>query len=299
MGRNVCILLPRLGIYPALGRMLSDAFDESGWQVTLRFRPDENLLNHDLLLLAGLSRYDGGLMETLRRHRDRRPVTVLWQLEPLPPLQLSPLGEEVGFRLAACDWGRLSPWMRRVLTCLVPFRPKVFRMSWRWLARPYARQVIQAPDQEGWREFDVEIYFNALAEWRRIGELRATGCVDHYFATVQPRVEFLRSRGIDAHLLSFGHHPDWGRDLQLKRDIDVLFLGRSDRGRRGRMLGELREELARRGRTLMMVPEAFGAERESLLNRSRIFVNLLRTPHELAGLRVLLGLACGALVVSE
>jgi spore maturation protein CgeB len=35
------------------------------------------------------------------------------------------------------------------------------------------------------------------------------------------------------------------------------------------------------------------------LNRSRIVLSLLRVPHDLAGMRVLMGMACRALVVSE
>lgn len=299
MGRTVYILMPRVGILPALGKMLSEVFDSLGWQVTLRFHPDAGLLDHDLLLLACLSRHDGGLTELLRQRKGHRPVTVLWQLEPLPPVPLSPLGEAVGFRVAACDWGRLPSWARRVLAWVVPFRPKLLRLARRWLARPYARQVIHSPDEEGWKAFEVGTYFKALAEWRRIREVHASGGVDHYFATNQPRVAFLRSRGIEATLLPFGYHPDWGRNLQLQRDIDVLFLGRWDRGRRKTALGELEEQLARRGRTLTVVRGAFGPEREKLLNRARIFVNLLRAPHDMAGMRLLLGMACGALVVSE
>jgi len=57
--------------------------------------------------------------------------------------------------------------------------------------------------------------------------------------------------------------------------------------------------LARRGRTLTLAGDAFGADREQLLNRARIVLSLLRIPHDLAGMRMLMGMACGALVVAE
>ena len=50
---------------------------------------------------------------------------------------------------------------------------------------------------------------------------------------------------------------------------------------------------------MTFVRGAYGALRERWLNRARIVLSLLRLRHDLAGMRVLMGLACGALVVSE
>jgi len=300
MGRNVCILLPRVGVYPELGAMMAEAFAGLGWQATVHHRAQRDMLGADLLLLAGLCRYIEALPEVLsRRGGPRRPMTVLWQLEPLPPVQLSDAGEASGFRVAACDWGRLPRRPRQALSYLVPFRTRLLRLARRWLARPYSGQVLREPDQQGWKVFDVENFFNASADWRWIKSAHGRGWLDFCFASGQPRVQFLRSRGIRADLLPFGYHPRWGRDLQRPRDVDVLFLGQKDGGPRGLALGRLREELGRRGCPLTLVRRAHGTAREQLLSRARITVNLLRAPHDLAGLRVLLGLACGTLVVSE
>ena len=299
MDRRVCIQLPSVGIYPELGRMLGSAFSDLGWRPTVRHRADAAALDQDLLVLVGLCRYIEGLPEVLGQRQGRKPTTVLWQLEPLPPVQLSPAGEAIGFRVAACDWGRLPRRVRRVLNGVVPFRTKLMRLARRWVARAYTRQVIHEPDHAGWGGYDVENYFNAMADWRWIRAAHASGWLDHCFATVQPRVRFLRSRGIAAEMLPVGYHPDWGRDRGLPRDIDVLFLGDIRRGRRADLVRWLGRQLAARGRTLTVVRKAHGADRESLLGRARIAVNLLRAPHDLAGVRLLMGMGCGALIVSE
>jgi hypothetical protein len=46
-------------------------------------------------------------------------------------------------------------------------------------------------------------------------------------------------------------------------------------------------------------PQYWGENRSRLLNRAKIFLNVLRFPGEFSGLRMILGMANGALVVSE
>lgn len=299
MESRVCILMPDVGVYPALGVMLENVFSEMGWRATVRHQANAELLSHDLLLLVGFCRHMDGLSDILRQRRGKRPVTVLWHLEPLPPPRLSPLGEEVGLRVAGWDWGRLPAPLRKTLDCIVPFRRQLLRLIQRRLARPYSREVIRQPDHDGWKNYNVENYCNASADWRWIKLAHANGWLDHCFTSVQPRVEFLRSRGVDARLLPVGYHPGWGRDLGLERDIDVLFLGSRTRGRRDPVLERLEADLAARGRTLTFARKVYGTERARLLSRARIYLSLLRLPHDMPGMRMLLGMAAGALVVSE
>ncbi len=298
MGYSVCIIAPRLRSYARLTNMVADGFSDIGWVPSVCFAPKATVFVHDLVLLLGLSQYDGGLMKWLSERPDKRSVTVLWQLEPLPPVRLSTFGESIGFRVTAWDWGRLPPMFAKVAGNLVPFRTHALRLIRRWLARPYARYVAGQPYHEGWIQFDSEIFFKAMVEWRRIRELHLAGCIDHIFATVQPRTEFLCSRGIQAELLPFGYHLDWGNDLGIKRDIEVLFLGRLEK-RRAVLVRELKSELEQRSRKLTVVQRAFGEARTHLLNRARIMLVLLRTPHDMPAMRLMLGMACGALVICE
>jgi hypothetical protein len=121
MTRKVCILLPRVGVYPDLGIMLAESFSGLGWQPVVRHEADAELLDQDLLLLAGLCQRIDGLPEVLRRRRNRKPATILWQLEPLPPAELSPAGERLGLRAAAFDWDRLPRAVRTKVNSVIPF----------------------------------------------------------------------------------------------------------------------------------------------------------------------------------
>lgn len=62
---------------------------------------------------------------------------------------------------------------------------------------------------------------------------------------------------------------------------------------------QLQHQLARHRRKLTVVRRAFGVARTKLLNRTRIMLVLLRTPHDMPAMRLLLGMACGTLVVCE
>lgn len=297
MLKRIAILFPRMGIYPHLARMLAETLSELGYEATVPHQPTADLLEFDVVIFS--SRHVSGLENICKTRRGGKPVTVLWLFEPLPPVELSPLGEAIGRRAARCDWSRLPRAARRALDCVVPFRSHLVRGLRRFMVRPYSREVLMLPRQNGWIRFDTENFFYAVGEWFWIQKIRANGWLDFCFATNQSRVRFLKSRGIDAELIPFGHHRDWGRDLNLPRDVDVLFLGARVRGPRGQSLRDVSAELSRRGIKLTLAEERDSHKRNVWLSRAKIFLDLLRAPHDFAALRVSLGMACGALVVSE
>lgn len=141
MSRRVLIIAPHFGMYPCLSKIVADGFSNIGWEANICRVPDATVFEHDIVLLTGLSQYDGGLTRLLSQRPGKKPVTVLWQLEPLPPVQLSVFGERIGFRVAKCDWGRLPPKLAKVLGNMIPFRTQTLRLIRRWLARPYAHYV--------------------------------------------------------------------------------------------------------------------------------------------------------------
>jgi hypothetical protein len=114
------------------------------------------------------------------------------------------------------------------------------------------------------------------------------------------RQEFLAEKGITSHFVPFGYDPSYGRDLQLARDIDVLFLGTSDDARHRQAVRYLKGKgvnlLAKGSWT---DPWLWGDERTKLINRAKIFLGLQRRPGELSGIRMLLGMANKALVIAE
>jgi|GEM_PF-1490649 len=136
--------------------------------------------------------------------------------------------------------------------------------------------------------------------YRTLRMLHRAGIPDVLVLSSRGRQEFLAERGIAGQFAALGCDPSMGRDLGITRDIDVLFLGILNVPRRNRLLAALR----RQNINLTVAgswndPALWGEGRTRLLNRTKILVNLARTPSEFSGYRLSLGMANKALVVSE
>jgi len=159
-----------------------------------------------------------------------------------------------------------------------------------WLnLREMAKIVLRDP-----RATDVYTNYHTLRK------LHGEGIPDVLVLSSRGRQEFLAERGMPGHFAPLGCDPSMGRDLGIARDIDVLFLGILDVPRRNRLLAALRRQHI----DLTTVgswsdPSLWGEGRTRLLNRTKILVNLARTPSEFSGYRLSLGMANKALVVSE
>jgi hypothetical protein len=80
----------------------------------------------------------------------------------------------------------------------------------------------------------------------------------------------------------WGSTPTWYADMQLDRDIDVLWMGKRGSPRRSHYLDRVRSELAAHSVNVYVAdnverPFIFGNERTTFLNRSKITLNLTRT----------------------
>ncbi len=100
------------------------------------------------------------------------------------------------------------------------------------------------------------------------------------------------------------YYPDWGADLNMERDIPVLWIGKIATARRRRLLNAISSELQKRNLDLMMVdgehhPYVFGQERTILLNRTKIVLNLLRTEWDNNAMRFHLASLNRAMIVTE
>ena len=136
-----------------------------------------------------------------------------------------------------------------------------------------------------------------------LGELSmAASAGARLVVTSRDRAATLAAESIDAAVVPFGYHErhagpltpaaDWPRDLRL------LMLGsRAGHTRRARRVdGLLRSEA---GRDLTIVEGVWGSERAALLRRTRVVVDIHRIPGNFVGLRLLLTLAAGAVLVTE
>lgn len=168
--------------------------------------------------------------------------------------------------------------------------PRAAGLPWPWLSPREIAKILLRDVRA------TDVYTN----WFTLRRLHRHGIPDVLVVSAPGRQEFLAERGIGAHFVPFGYAPMMGRDLGVQRDIDALFLGALDVPRRNRLLRYLK----RQGVELTAVgdwhnPAYWGEKRVELLNRSKILLNFPRTAGEYSGLRILLGLANKALVISE
>ena len=207
-----------------------------------------------ILLIGNANAYPRTCRDLAQLPQERRPFTVLWHTEPLPP------PKESGIR---------------------PKLPTI---------RESAKIVLH--DQRA-----TDIRTNA----RRILALHRSEIPDLLLVSTQGRVDFLAEQGIRSHRIPVGYSPDiHGHFTGTHKDIDTLFLGDLQIPRRRRLLRRLnRTGLNIIARGSWTDPSYWGECRSALLNRTKIMLNIQRYPGELSGIRLILGMAAKALVISE
>jgi len=136
---------------------------------------------------------------------------------------------------------------------------------------------------------------------KRIQRLRRFGLPDVLAVSARSRQEYLASHGIESHFIPLGYDAEWlDRPLELKRDVEVLFLGTMQVPRRRRLVAQLRQAgVEVRTEGSWNNRSAWGENQRQLLNRTKVLLNLQRHPGEFSGMRMLLGMTNRALVISE
>ena len=136
---------------------------------------------------------------------------------------------------------------------------------------------------------------------RRIRQMKREGIPDLLVVSTASRQAFLAEYGIESHFVPLGHNPSHGRDLGLERDVDALFVGvMSDPKHR-------RAERSVRAKGIKLIAQGgwtsadglWGDRRLEMINRAKTFLGFQRNPGELSGMRMLLGMSCRSLVISE
>ena len=136
---------------------------------------------------------------------------------------------------------------------------------------------------------------------RRIRQMKREGIPDLLVVSTASRQAFLAEHGIESHFVPLGYSAPSGRDLGLERDVDAIFVGvmtdpknrRAARYVRGKGINLIARGAWTPGEGL------WGEERLTMINRSRTFLGFQRHPGELSGKRMLIGMSCRSLVISE
>ncbi|RME42335.1 MAG: glycosyltransferase family 1 protein [Caldilineae bacterium] len=117
--------------------------------------------------------------------------------------------------------------------------------------------------------------------------------------------DYLARYGISSLLVPRGYHPGYGTVLGLPRDITVVWMGKLRTRRRREKVYWLREELVRRGHTMLLFDGhendfIFGEARTHILNRTWFVANIFFSgPTDELSIRYYIAAANGAVVITE
>jgi hypothetical protein len=202
-----------------------------------------------------------------------RPTVVHWNTEGLPDLRLPPaLMWAIGAgRSRIGRWRRAqsSPWLHTIAdTPRIPHRMRRFRNIG-----------------------DYEYAFHG-------GLLHVLADSSQIYGQIFAR------RGMPTIYVPWGSTPSVYADLDLERDIDVLWMGMRGGRRRSRLLDLIRRELRRYGVEIYMAdneenPFIFRETRTAFLNRAKITLNITRTWYDDNFSRFAYAVPNRSLVISE
>jgi hypothetical protein len=276
--------------------MLADCASRMGAELFSIERGDARMLGADILIVVGDCRGFKDYCHSLET-ASKRPFTVLWQFEPLPAPVMAPELEPDLTSLARTDrfkshdpeWGRAA----RIMTLANP----AINLIRKARAGRLRKRIRATTDLDVSLLHEKQLSFLAR-NYDLIRRYRDKGLLDSVVVSVWSRKQFLDRVGIPSTFVPIGWHPMWGQDLHRTRDIDVVFLGGMDAHRRG-ILDGVRHIFEAKGIGFRVVESGCnGHERNELLSRTKILLDVPRLPWELPGMRLLTGMGCGAMVIS-
>lgn len=247
------------------------------------YESPSQLASASQLVIAGLGQWGGDeVREALRVAGQLGVQRTLWQLETLPPMN--------GDNSVAA----------RILLRRTPDRVTgLARLIDKYALRMLDRELQQ---QEWWRESGLEARRLGLPyrEARRIRELWREKLLDRVLVSLESRLKFLHAIGVDASFIPLGYHPLWGHPLaHEERKLDAIFIG-TPTSARIPQITRVREQLSAAGFNLTVIEGGcYGEQRTRLLNNAKILIHLRNYPWEMTRMRMLMGMGCKSLVVTE
>ena len=127
-----------------------------------------------------------------------------------------------------------------------------------------------------------------LTRYRLIGEYHyayRAGLLNLLFESSRIYTDQRQAHGIPAIFVPWGTVPSWYEDMQLTRDIDVLWMGKRRTKRRSELLDEIDQRLSALGYHVYIAdnevkPFVYGDERTRMLNRAKITLNIEAAPYD-------------------
>ncbi len=288
-----------------LGTAVSGCLRQLGYNARLVEDGDPAGFDADvLLLLVNLGNFSTYCHRLKNAGSSKRPFVLLWQMDPLPPVDAPREAETIG--LNAARWrtrfrlnrstGSMPRWKK--LCTAVRLREWACKLCSAPGYRKACHLIKQNTAAAG--DFDWPQIRGVMGSWRVILDAHHEGWADRFVASTNQRWRFLDSRSVPADFIPVGAYDEMGRDLRLQRDISVGFLGDVQHGRRAAILERLQQRLNQSGVSFnQVVANCHGEQRCEWLNRTRILLNIHNFPWNHAWIRFLIAAKCGTLVVSE
>jgi hypothetical protein len=308
-GHNVVtldIIISDSELFRELGLAVAQTCRDLGYDSLLITAPEQLRRRPDgLLFIANFETLE--LFEPEFHRWESKPITGWWYLEQLPPGHLSDKALKIGHQLAGCFWPRLMTdrfpftgrWLGQPRRGQKPKRNALTSLLQKTLSARLKHQL----QKEGYdcSHLNYLDLFKMMCRMEQICPICKRWPIDYFITSIVSRCELLRQQGVNAHLVPIGYHPVYGESLSLPRDIDVAFLGhiRSAYDERGSIAYRVKKELESRGYKVELVTSGcFGRQRTEFMNRVKILVDVVKTPWELPGMRILIGASNGAMIVT-
>lgn len=274
---------------PGLTQAFAAALINRGHVVKIVQDEELSITECNIVILVGSV---GSLRKTtsiLRSALESRPFVVVWGNEPLPPIGMKLWALKLGLALS--------------LTAVHATKSKPI---WHILNYPFYLAISRFGLGTYSRAGRADRVFASFARFAfdNLG-LIVVGIrenwIDLVCVTTKQRHYLLKELGMDPVFMSVGQQKDFGRDLGVPRDTDVLFIGRIKKNKdRARRMKQMISKIRAKGYTVEVHTKGlYGNRRTEVLNRTRIILNIHKFSWDTPWMRWFLADANGALVVSE
>jgi hypothetical protein len=283
-----------------LATAICRCLEQMGHSASIVHDGDRSGLTADVLLLLINLSFFPEFCHKLRQCGERRPKTILWQMDPLPSSTWPAESIEAGLKAAR--------WKSRFRLNQSSVMPRWKKIGTLFRLRHWASRQCSAPGfRKAWRlindrhdGLDWTEVRGVMSAWRVLADSHKEGWIDHYAMSTRQRFHFLARHGIASHFIPVGAYEEMGRNLGIPREQLVGFLGQTRYGRRAQILDTLRTQLRQCNVPLTLATgDCYGEKRIAWLNRTQILIHLHNLPWNPAWIRFLLAARCGTLVVSE
>jgi hypothetical protein len=183
--------------------------------------------------------------------REYRPKFIHWDIEGMPDLRTP--------RFVLYPFGALRSWIGQMQDSRNDYVRKIMQIyPFRFIGNKFGR-------------------FKNFGDYQRANRQDA---FDLFIVSSTIYMDYYQKHGIEAKRVSWGTSKTDYSEMNLERDIDVLWMGQRHGRRRTHLVDQIHKALEQKGFNMLVIdglehPYIYGEERTTILNRTKITLNLL------------------------